>query len=103
MGIEYLRLYAEYETFSKVKGFLQPMFEDSKLDESRQTMSLVVVDQAITPDKKTKPKRSLIVLGAGFGGFTLSILLVLLLNGYNSLKNNYKDFISKAKTKAETT
>jgi len=101
VGIEYLRLYAEYETFSKVKGFLQPMFEDAKLDESRQTMSLVVVDTAIKPDKKTKPKRSLIVLGATFGGFTLSILMILLLNGYKNINNNYQHFISNAKTKVE--
>ncbi|TAL68456.1 MAG: hypothetical protein EPN82_10720 [Bacteroidetes bacterium] len=95
VGIEYLRLYAEYETFSKVKTFLMPLLEDAKLDESRQTMSLVVVDPAVKPDKKSKPKRSLIVLGATFGGFTISILLVLLVNGYYNLKNNYKNFIEK--------
>ena len=99
VGLEYLRLYAEYETFSKVKGFLQPMLEDARLDESRQTMSLVVVDPAVKPDKKSKPKRSIIVLGATFGGFALSILLVLLVNGYYNLKNNYKSFIDNSKNK----
>ncbi|MCL5990515.1 MAG: hypothetical protein M1419_00220 [Bacteroidetes bacterium] len=99
VGIEYLRLYAEYETFSKVKGFLQPMLEDAKLDESRQTMSLIVVDPAVRPDKKSKPKRSLIVIGAAFGGFLISILLILLVNGYYNLKNNYKSFIINSKNK----
>src|SRR3989339_533901 len=99
VGLEYLRLYAEYETFSKVKGFLQPMLEDARLDESRQTMSLVVVDPAVKPDKKSKPKRSIIVLGATFGGFALSILLVLLVIGYYNLKNIYKSFIDNSKNK----
>ncbi|MBI5325201.1 MAG: hypothetical protein HZB41_08025 [Ignavibacteriae bacterium] len=99
VGIEYLRLFAEYETFSKVKSFLLPLLEDAKLDESRQTMSLVIVDNAITPDKKSKPKRSLIVAGATFGGFILSILILLLFNGYRIVRINYRSFIEANKNK----
>ncbi len=94
VGIEYLRLYTTYETFSKVKGFLLPMLEDAKLDETRETTSLIIVDPAVPPEKKSGPKRSLIVLGSVFGAFILSVLFVLLINGYKNLKNKYQEVIS---------
>jgi tyrosine-protein kinase Etk/Wzc len=94
VGIEYLRLYTTYETFSKVKGFLLPMLEDAKLDETRETTSLLIVDTAEPPEKKSGPKRSLIVLGSEFGAFILSVMFILLLNGYRNLKIRYNDYVS---------
>ncbi|MDA3843398.1 MAG: hypothetical protein PF588_03395 [Candidatus Kapabacteria bacterium] len=89
ISIEYMRLYAELETFTKVKDFLLPMLEDARLDENRNLQSLVVVDPAIPADKKTSPKRSLIVIGSVFGTFVLSVLFILLLQAYKDFKKKY--------------
>ena len=89
ISIEYMRLYAELETFTKVKDFLLPMLEDARLDENRNLQSLVVVDTAIPADKKTSPKRSLIVIGSVFGTFVLSVLFILLLQAYKDFKKKY--------------
>jgi capsule polysaccharide export protein KpsE/RkpR len=89
VGMEYLRLYAQYEAFTKVKTVLLPMIEDARLDETRETQALIVLDPAIPADKKASPKRSLIVAGATLGTFFLCILFVLFLNAIKSVKEQY--------------
>ena len=91
VGIEYMRLYTEFETFSKVKAFLLPVYEQTKLDAVRNTQNLFVIDSAIPAEKKSRPKRSLIVLGALFGSFVFSIFLVVLFNSYKNFKKKYSE------------
>ncbi len=87
VGIPYMRLYTEFEAMSKVKGFLMPMLEQARLDEFKQTPLMYVLDKAIAPNKKSKPKRSLIVGGAALGALLLSSLFVLLRFRLQSLKS----------------
>ncbi len=90
VGINYLRLYAEFETFTKVKAFLMPMYEETRLELNKNQKNLYILDNAIAPQKKSKPKRSVIVVGATFGGFLLAILFVVLFNSYRDLMEKYR-------------
>jgi tyrosine-protein kinase Etk/Wzc len=85
VGIPFMQLLAEYETFTKVKAFLLPMLEEARINEVRNTKNLLVLDDAIVPEKKERPKRMVIVLGAFVGSLALSILVVFLLQGYKNL------------------
>ncbi len=93
VGINYLKLYAEYETFTKVKAFLMPMYEETRLDINKNQKNLYVLDEAIAPQKKSKPKRSVIVAGSTFGGFVLAMLFVVFFNSYKELKEKYQQSI----------
>jgi len=95
VGIEFMRLYAEFETMNKVKAFLIPMLEEARLNEIRQTQSLFIVDKAIPPDKKIKPKRSLIILGSAVGLFLLSVIFTLIFNSYKSFSKQVKKINSE--------
>jgi tyrosine-protein kinase Etk/Wzc len=96
VGSEFLRLYAELETYTKVKSILLPLLEENRLNENKQMQFLIVLDKATPPDQKSKPKRSLIVLGAFFGSFILiSCFLVFLYS--------FKNFLSSTKTNTEET
>lgn len=92
IGLEYARLFTEFETYSKVKAFLVPTLEKSKLDLNKNTNNLFVVDKAIPADKKDRPKRSLIVLGAGFGAFILSIFFIIVFHRTRNLLKSVKEF-----------
>ncbi|MFH1050073.1 MAG: hypothetical protein V1779_03970 [bacterium] len=92
VGIEYMRLLAEFETFTKVKSILLPMLEEAKLEESKQTQSLIIVDPPRLADKKAKPKRSLIVIGFAFGTFILCTIFIIMLDGWKNFKKKYKGF-----------
>jgi tyrosine-protein kinase Etk/Wzc len=90
VGIEYMRLLAEFETFTKVKSLLLPMLEEAKLDETRNTQSLIIVDPPIPADRKAKPKRSLIVAGSVIGIFVLITIFIVLLDGYRNFRKKYR-------------
>jgi hypothetical protein len=97
VGIEFLRMYAELEVFTKVKGLLMPMLEEAKLDEVKQSEILITVDPAIAPDKKSWPKRSFIVAGSTFGSFVIVVLALVLLYGIKNIRKNYSDLMQKIK------
>ena len=92
IGLEYARLYTEFETFSKVKAFLIPTLEKTRLDLNKNINNLFVVDQAIPADKKDRPKRSLIVVGAIFGGFILSIFFIIVFHRTKNLLKQIKQY-----------
>lgn len=92
VGMEYMRLYTEYEAHSKMKIYLMPTLEKTKLDLVTNNNYLFVVDEAIPAENKDRPKRSYIVLGTFAGAFILSIVLVLFLNMYNNVKLRLRNF-----------
>ncbi len=92
VGMEYMRLYTEYEAHSKMKIYLMPTLEKTKLDLVTNNNYLFVVDEAIPAENKDRPKRSYIVLGTFAGSFILSVVLVLFLNMYNNVKLRLRKF-----------
>lgn len=89
VGIEYMRLYTEFEAFTKLKLMLLPTLEKSKLDLLMNTISIFVVDEAIPLEKKDRPKRAYIVLGALFGSLFLATFFVLITNSFIEFKKKY--------------
>ena len=92
-AINYLKLYSEYESLTKLKLLIVPMLEEARINENRELLSLSVVDRAITPDKKAMPKRSLITAGAALGGLFVSILVILLIYAIKSFNIRYKNVV----------
>ena len=78
-GIEYMRLFTEFETYSKVKAFLLPAMEQTKMDEIKGIKNLIVIDEAVPAEKKDRPRRSFIVAGTMVGSFVLSILIIVVI------------------------
>jgi uncharacterized protein involved in exopolysaccharide biosynthesis len=90
VAIEYMKLQAELETFTKVKSLLLPMLEEAKLQETKNTNSLIIIDKPIPADKKAKPKRSIIVLGFMFGTFILCSIFIVILDSYKNFLKKYR-------------
>lgn len=94
IGIEYMKTYLELETYAKVKAFLMPSLEDARIKEIKNTKNLYVLDEAVTPDKKDKPKRSIIVAGSALGSFAFAVLLILIVNSYRRFKERYNRLVA---------
>lgn len=90
VGMEFMRLYAEFEAYNKVKAFLLPMLEESKLNVSRNTQTLFVVDKALPPDRKSAPKRSLILAGTFMGSFVLIVLIIIIFDFFRDVTRKYR-------------
>lgn len=79
VGIEYLRKLREMKYNETLYELLVKQYEFAKLDEARDTSVIQVIDKAVTPEKKVKPMRLLIVTVSVFCGFFLSVLAAFLI------------------------
>jgi tyrosine-protein kinase Etk/Wzc len=76
-GLESYRLLRDVLTQQKIIEFLAPLYEQAKINEQKDVPVLLVLDKAIPPEKKFKPKRTIIVATAA-GLSVLSSVLILL-------------------------
>jgi uncharacterized protein involved in exopolysaccharide biosynthesis len=76
IGVEYLRRLRELKTQEALFEQLTKQFELAKISEARDSSSLQVLDEAVPPLRKSKPKRALIVLISTFSAFCCSVILV---------------------------
>lgn len=87
-GILYIRLMRDYEIQNKLLEFIYPIYEQAKIEEQKNLPVVLVVDKAITPQKKTSPKRTLIVIGAILISFFFSFGFVLIKESYSSVQSD---------------
>ena len=90
LELQYVRLYREVVLQETIMKFLLPQYEQAKIQEVKDTPSLQVLDEAVTPIKKYKPKRAVIVAFFGFLSLIMSSIYIIIrpavLNVYKELK-----------------
>jgi tyrosine-protein kinase Etk/Wzc len=79
-GLEYVRKLREVKYHEALFELLAKQFELAKIDEARDAPVIQVLDRAIAPDKKSKPKRALIVLGAAVIAGFVALLVTFTLD-----------------------
>ena len=78
MGTEYLRNLRQLKYNETLYELLVKQYELAKLDEARDAVVIQVMDRAVPPERKSRPKRALIVLMTMATGFTLMLFIILL-------------------------
>lgn len=78
IGMEYVRRLRELKTQEALFEQLTKQFELAKISEARDSSSLQVLDEAVAPLRKSKPKRSLIVILSTVTAFFCSVFLVFI-------------------------
>ncbi len=78
IGVEYIRRLRELKTQEALFEQLTKQFELAKINEARDSSSLQVLDEAVAPLRKSKPKRALIVILSAVTAFFCSIFLVFI-------------------------
>lgn len=94
VGLDYVRKLRELKFNETLYELLLKQYELAKLDESKDAVLIQIVDKAVPPDKRFKPKRTLMVMVATVSGFFLSIFLCFLLE---FIENTKKDEESREK------
>ncbi len=59
---QYGRLLREFSLQMKLMEFLLPEYETAKIEEAKNTPTVQVLDEAVAPIKRSKPKRAIFVL-----------------------------------------
>lgn len=86
LGNEYLKIYRNLEIQYKILEFVQPLYEQAKVEEARNTPSVLVLDKAVPADKKAKPKISLYLLLSMVISLSVAILIVFIIEGGSRLR-----------------
>lgn len=87
-GLEYLRKLRDVKYYETIFDILARQFEIAKLDEAREGALIQVVDPAIRPDRRSSPKRTLIVIVSTLAGFFVGVLAALAQAGWGRLKED---------------
>ncbi|MBC8526262.1 MAG: hypothetical protein H8D22_05240 [Candidatus Cloacimonetes bacterium] len=66
--------------FTKLLEYLGPQFEQAKIDEAKDVPTVQVLDKAVRPEWKSKPKRIIIVFGSLIFSILLATMIVLIKN-----------------------
>jgi len=77
-GIENLNLLRDMKYSEATYELLTKQLEIAKIDEAKDSAIIQVLDRAIEPDKKSGPRRLLVVVLSGTVAFLLACLIVLL-------------------------
>ncbi|OGC78731.1 MAG: hypothetical protein A2145_03875 [candidate division Zixibacteria bacterium RBG_16_40_9] len=94
ISLDFAMLYREVAIQSRVFDLLTQEFEKTKIEEAKDTPSLQILDQAVPPEKKSRPKRTYLVAFTGFLSLLSSIFWVFLKEFLANFKlQNPQEFI----------
>jgi tyrosine-protein kinase Etk/Wzc len=79
LGLSYARMRRDLMVKEKIFGMLTEQFEMAKIAEAEEGSQFEIIDRARIPDRKSKPKRSLIVILAGITAGMLGVFLAFFL------------------------
>jgi tyrosine-protein kinase Etk/Wzc len=85
LGVEYLRLYRDFTVQQTLYERLVPILEQARLEEQRDTPTLLVLDYATVPEQRSWPKRSIIAIVFFLMSFIVSLLVVFAAERMNRL------------------
>lgn len=77
-GLDYVRKLREVKYQETMFELLARQFETAKLDEARNASLIQVLDKAVPPERKSKPKRSLIVIVTALATGLVAVILAFL-------------------------
>ncbi|MCE1165656.1 MAG: hypothetical protein LWX07_09675 [Bacteroidetes bacterium] len=83
--MSYMRLQKEVEIQNKIQAFLLPMYEQAKLEEKKETPTVVVMDTPNFPEKKAKPKRIKTIAISLFIAFVIGSGCVMVYDRYKNI------------------
>jgi tyrosine-protein kinase Etk/Wzc len=87
-GMEYIRRVRDVKFYDTISELIAKQFEMAKLDEARQGAAIQVVDVAVTPDKRSFPRRGITMAGAILLGFFAGCGWCIFMEGVRRLKND---------------
>jgi uncharacterized protein involved in exopolysaccharide biosynthesis len=86
LATEYIRLYRNLQIQNKILEFITPLYEQAKIEEQRNTPSVVVLDRGGIPERKARPKVSLYAFLALVVSSLLAIFIVFILEASSRLR-----------------
>jgi uncharacterized protein involved in exopolysaccharide biosynthesis len=87
-GLEYLRKTRDLKYAETIYEMLAKQFEMAKIDEAKESSVIQVLDKAVVPEQRSKPKRSMTVLIAAIAGGFIAVLWSFLIDVLKKVEND---------------
>jgi uncharacterized protein involved in exopolysaccharide biosynthesis len=88
VGVEYIRSLRDVKYFETMFEMMAKQYELAKIDESKDSSVIQLLDSAVVPEKKSGPKLGRLLLGGLFGGLVLAAIIALLRDSYLRMRND---------------
>ncbi len=88
--VKYQNIMTDLEIATKIYGSLLATLENQKLQENEDQLFVEVIDSAIPPEIKSKPRRSIICVVATMAGFFLGVLAAFVLEAWKNVAPQLK-------------
>ena len=98
LALEYTRRMREVKIQEAILDQLTRQNELAKINENRDTSSLQILDDAVVPDAKSKPKRSLIIILTTVTAFFCSVFAAFILEYYETLPESDRQMFRSMKS-----
>jgi tyrosine-protein kinase Etk/Wzc len=82
VGIEYIRSLRNVKYQETIFELLSKQYELAKIDEAKESSTIQILDKAVPAEKKSKPKKLIIILLGFIGGGFLALFLALTRDAY---------------------
>ncbi|MDI3295459.1 GumC family protein [Janthinobacterium tructae] len=82
VGIEYIRSLRNVKYQETIFELLSKQYELAKIDEAKESSTIQILDKAVPAEKKSKPKKMIIILLGFIGGGFLALFLALTRDAY---------------------
>lgn len=86
LGNEYLKIYRNLEIQYKILEFIQPLYEQAKVEEARNTPSVIVLDKAGPAERKSKPKGTIYALVSFVSSILVGLFFVFIKEFFKKMK-----------------
>ena len=97
LSIRYLQLEMELKIRASLHSFLMQQLEEAKIQETRDTPTIHIIDKAVPPIKRSRPVRFLLVLSSGVVTIILSLIFIFVYESLLKLKLTNPDEFYKLK------
>jgi tyrosine-protein kinase Etk/Wzc len=78
VGLQYMLLLRDVEVQKAIYKLLIQEYEQAKIKEAKDTPTIQVLDKPVQPEKRSKPKRGLIVISSAILSFFVSFFMLFL-------------------------
>lgn len=86
-GLENIRILRDVKYYQMLYEMLAKQYEVARLDEAKDAPLIQVLDSAVDPERKFKPKRLLMVLVSAVFGFVIAALIAIIKESKSRLLN----------------
>ena len=100
-GLESIKLLRDVKYYQMLYELLAKQYEIARLDESKDSSIIQVLDPAVEPERKSKPLRSLIVMGSAAAAFFAAVGLAFLLEALHKAESSTVNGVRWAQLKSQ--